>query len=63
MIMKSLFLALLLLLSVVGLNVPRCSSSVSVPFTYINGSLDGTTTASLCHDGSFLFVNWTSIDH
>ena len=46
-----------------ALNVPPCSSPVVVSFTYINGSADSTTSASLCHDGVSLFVNWTSIDH
>jgi len=47
-----------------SLNIPRCTNSpIILPFTYINGTSDSTTKASLCHDGMFLYVNWTSIDH
>jgi hypothetical protein len=61
--MRNLLPCLLLLTLGCCLNIPRCNAPVVVPFTYINGTADSSTTASLCHDGAYLYVNWTSIDH
>lgn len=62
--MRNLLSLLLLLLTASALDVPRCTSpAITLLFTYINGTADSTTTASLCHDGAFLFISWSSIDH
>jgi hypothetical protein len=54
--------ALLCLISV-SINVPSCATdSAHLSFTYINGAPDDTTTASLCHDNEYLYVQWQSID-
>lgn len=62
-IMKYL-LAFVILQLAVALNVPSCGSltPVMLHFSLINGTLDNSTTASICHDATSLFINWTSID-
>ena len=61
--MKTFILFALLCLIGMSTNVPACGSdSAQLSFTYINGTADDTTTASLCHDNEYLYVQWHSID-
>jgi hypothetical protein len=56
---------LLLVALVASLDVPNCDQEAgySLPFTYIDGSPDSTTWASLCHDAQHLLIRWKSIDN
>jgi hypothetical protein len=62
--MKNLFILGLLLSVALTLDVPSCDSpqQITLPFTYIDGTPDDTTTASLCHDNEYLQVHWSSVD-
>lgn len=62
--MKNLFILGLLCTIAWSLNVPTCDPDrlAQISFTYINGQPDDTTTATLCHDNEYLYVQWSSID-
>jgi len=59
-----LLLICLISLAVAVVDVPHCShsSKVWLQYSYINGSYDNTTNATLCHDETSLFVKWFSLD-
>jgi hypothetical protein len=60
----ALLLVLMISLAVAVVDVPHCSdpSQVWLQYSYINGSYDDTTNATLCHDDVSLFVKWFSAD-
>lgn len=62
--MRNLLVLGLLVFVALGLDVRHCDASPQplLPFTYIDGTPDSTTTASLCYDETYLYVNWQSID-
>jgi hypothetical protein len=62
--MKYILAWLLLVTTICVTNIPRCDSAypLTLNFTYIYGQADNTTSASLCHDESFLYVSWVNID-
>lgn len=62
--MRNLLVLGLLLVLAMALDVRHCDASPQplLPFTYIDGTPDSTTTASLCYDETYLYVNWQSID-
>lgn len=56
---------LILLLPAISISVYNCAESqdYTLNFTYINGTADHTTKASLCHDTQSLYIRWSSIDN
>lgn len=63
----AIFIVCLLNLSVLSLDVFRCSGTPVPnikPFSYTtNGTKDDTTSAYMCHDDQFLHVYWFNIDN
>lgn len=56
---------LVIITFVATLDVGPCSdqTTYSLPFTYIDGTPDDTTWASICHDSQHLIIRWKSIDN
>lgn len=60
----TLLLLLLFAVTTLQLDVPNCHARKNyiLNFTLINGTLDTTTHADLCHDNQHLFIRWHSTD-
>lgn len=54
------------LVSSIVVNVPKCTDdhkpNISPFFYTVNGSIDNTTTAHMCHDDTYLHIRWFSVD-
>lgn len=61
--MRNLLLVVLVC-TVVSLDVGRCDlgNLAVLPLSYIDGTADSTTTASVCYDDTHLYVLWRSVD-
>ena len=50
-----------------ALDVSSCTDPIAPSITHfanaINGSIDNTTRAHICHDNDYLHVHWWSIDY
>lgn len=64
--MNTVFLLIsLIAFTAATVDVPHCShhhNKLWLKYSYINGTSDDTTQASLCHDDVSLFIKWFSRD-